>query len=38
MVAVVDMDDYIEIWARENIEQKYSDMVRAFKELNDRMF
>ncbi len=38
LVAVVDMDDYIEIWARENIEQKYADMVRAFKEMNDRMF
>jgi MraZ protein len=37
-VAVVDMDDYIEVWARENIEQKYADMLRAFKERNDKMF
>ena len=37
-VAVVDMDEYIEVWAKENIEQKYDQMVRAFKERNDRLF
>lgn len=37
-VAVVDMDEYIEVWAKENIEQKYAQMVRAFKERNDRLF
>jgi MraZ protein len=37
-VAVIDMDEYVEVWAKENLEQKYSDMVKAFKELNDRMF
>jgi division/cell wall cluster transcriptional repressor MraZ len=37
-VAIVDMDEHIEVWARENIEQKYADMVKAFKEVNDRMF
>lgn len=37
-VAIVDMDEYIEVWARENIEQKYAEMVRAFKERNDRLF
>ena len=37
-VAVVNMDVYIEIWSKEQMEQKYADMVRAFKELNDRMF
>ncbi len=37
-VAVVDMEDYIEVWAKDNIAQKYADMVRAFKQLNDRIF
>jgi MraZ protein len=37
-VYVVDMDEYIEVWAKENIEQKYQEMVRAFKERNDRLF
>ena len=37
-VAVVDMDEYIEVWAKENIEQKYDQMVRAFKERNDQLF
>ena len=37
-VAVVDMDKHIEVWAREHIEQKYEDMVRAFKKMNDKMF
>lgn len=37
-VAVVDMDEYIEVWARENIEQHYAEMVRAFKERNDQLF
>ncbi|UCH83427.1 MAG: hypothetical protein JSW50_13360 [Candidatus Latescibacterota bacterium] len=37
-VAIVNMDIYIEVWSKENMEQKYVEMVRAFKELNDRMF
>jgi MraZ protein len=37
-VAVVDMDKHIEIWAKEHIDQKYEEMVRAFKKLNDKMF
>ncbi|UCG51231.1 MAG: hypothetical protein JSW58_13695 [Candidatus Latescibacterota bacterium] len=37
-VAIVNMDVYIEVWAKEHMDQKYADMVRAFKELNDRMF
>lgn len=37
-VAVVDMDEYIEVWAKENLEQRYIQMVRAFKERNDRLF
>ncbi len=38
LVAVINMDEYVEVWAKANLEQKYSDMVKAFKELNDRMF
>ena len=37
-VAVVNMDIYIEVWSKEQMDQKYDKMVRAFKELNDRMF
>ena len=37
-VAVVTMQTYFEIWARGQVEQRYADMVRAFKETNDRLF
>ena len=37
-VAVVNMDIYIEVWSKEQMDQKYDKMVRAFKETNDRMF
>jgi MraZ protein len=37
-VAVVNMDIYVEVWSKEQMDQKYDKMVRAFKELNDRMF
>jgi division/cell wall cluster transcriptional repressor MraZ len=37
-VAVINMDIYIEVWSKEHMDQKYADMVRAFKELNDRLF
>ena len=37
-VAVINMDLYTEVWCRENVEKKYADMLRAFKETNDRMF
>jgi len=37
-VAVINMDSYIEVWNRGNVEQRYADMIRAFKETNDRMF
>jgi division/cell wall cluster transcriptional repressor MraZ len=37
-VAVVDMDIYIEVWRKSHVEKKYQDMVRAFKETNDRLF
>jgi DNA-binding transcriptional regulator/RsmH inhibitor MraZ len=38
IVAVVDMDVYIEVWRKSHMEKKYADMVRAFKETNDRLF
>ncbi len=37
-VAIVDMEEHIELWAKESIEQKFADMVRAFKEINDQVF
>ena len=37
-VAVIDMDVYVEVWCKDHMEKKYSDMVRAFKDTNDRMF
>jgi len=37
-VAVVDMGKHIEVWAKEHIEQKYEEMVRAFKKLNDKIY
>ncbi len=37
-VAVVDMDVYMEVWCKSHMEKKYADMVRAFKEINDRLF
>ncbi len=37
-VAVVSMDIYVEVWSEEQLEKKYTDMVRAFKATNDRMF
>ena len=37
-VAVVDMDIYMEVWRKSHMERKYEDMIRAFKETNDRLF
>lgn len=37
-VAVVNMELYVEVWAKDHMERKYQDMLRAFKETNDRMF
>lgn len=37
-VAVIDMGAYVEVWCKEHVERKYADMIRAFKEINDRMF
>jgi MraZ protein len=37
-VAIVNMDLYVEVWAKDHMAQRYADMLRAFKEANDRMF
>jgi MraZ protein len=37
-VAVINMRSYVEVWNKSHVERKYADMVRAFKELNDRMY
>jgi MraZ protein len=37
-VAVVDMDHYIELWPRENVQQHFAEWVRAFREMNDELF
>ena len=37
-VAVINMDDYLEIWAKDHVAKRFQDMVDAFKEINDRMF
>ena len=37
-VAVIDMQDYMEIWAKDHVAKRFEDMVKAFKEINDRMF
>jgi MraZ protein len=37
-VAVINMQSYAEIWNTSHVERKYADMVRAFKEINDRLY
>lgn len=37
-VAVINMEDYVEIWAKDHVAKRFEDMVKAFKEINDRMF
>ena len=37
-VTVVDMEIYVEVWCKENIMKRYADLVRAFKNANDRTF
>jgi DNA-binding transcriptional regulator/RsmH inhibitor MraZ len=38
VVAVINMEDYVEIWAKDYIAKRFDEMVKAFKEINDRMF
>jgi MraZ protein len=37
-VAVINMRSYAEVWNKTHVERKYADMVRAFKDMNDRLF
>jgi MraZ protein len=37
-VAVINMGTYIEVWNQQHMEQKYSDMVRAYREINTKLF
>jgi DNA-binding transcriptional regulator/RsmH inhibitor MraZ len=37
-VAVINMDLYIEVWSKGNMERKYPELVRAFRDVNDHMF
>ncbi len=37
-VTVVDMEIYVEVWCKENMMKRYADLVRAFKNANDRTF
>jgi len=37
-VAVINMNTCIEVWNKDNVNQKYSDLVRAFKDINNSLF
>lgn len=37
-VYVVNMSTYVEVWSKDAIQQKRSDMLRAFNEINDQLF
>jgi len=37
-VAVINMHIHVEVWCKAHVDQRYADMVRAFKETNDRIF
>jgi MraZ protein len=37
-VVVVNMSTYVEVWSKDAIAQKRSDMLRAFNEINDQLF
>jgi MraZ protein len=37
-VAIINMDLFVEVWSRENMEAKYHEMVKAFRELHDLTF
>ena len=38
VVAVINMQLYLEVWSKAHVEQRYAEMVQAFKETNDRVF
>jgi MraZ protein len=37
-VAVIDMELYIEVWCKANVERKYNDMINAFRETSNRAY
>jgi len=37
-VAVINMSTYIEVWNQEYVEQKFTDMVKAFRDINEQLF
>jgi DNA-binding transcriptional regulator/RsmH inhibitor MraZ len=37
-VAVINMRSYAEVWNKNHMEQKYADMIKAYKEINNRLF
>jgi len=37
-VAVINMNTCVEVWNKDNVSQKYTDLVRAFKDINNSLF
>jgi len=37
-VAVINMRSLFEVWNKSHMEQKYAEMVKAYKDINDRLF
>ena len=37
-VAVINMSSYTEVWNKSHMEQKYKEMIKAYKEINHRLF
>ena len=37
-VVFIDMDLYVEVWCKRSVEEKYANLVRAFKQTNDGLF
>ncbi len=37
-VAVINMHTYAEVWEKTNMERKYPDLLRAYKEFSDRLY
>jgi division/cell wall cluster transcriptional repressor MraZ len=37
-VAVINMQTYVEVWNTAHMERRYADLVRAYRELSDRLF
>jgi MraZ protein len=37
-IAIINMETYVEVWDKNSVEQKYSDMLKAFNDINDQLF